>query len=40
MPTNIDFESAATIPYAALTTWAAIIRWAGLRPQELEKRSF
>ena len=38
MPTNIDFESAATIPYAALTTWAAIIRWAGLRPQDIREK--
>ncbi len=38
MPKNISFESAASIPYAALTTWAAIIRWAGLRPQDISEK--
>ena len=34
-PSNIDFLSAASLPYIALTTWSAIVRWAGLRPQDL-----
>ena len=35
-PSNIDFLSAASLPYVALTTWSAIVRWAGLRPQDLD----
>ena len=35
-PDNIDHLEAASLPYAALTTWSAIVRWAGLRPIDLE----
>ena len=35
-PINIDHLSAASLPYVALTTWSAIVRWAGLRPTDLE----
>ncbi len=40
-PKNLSFEEAASLPYVFLTTWSAIVRWAGLRPQDLsEKRVF
>ena len=40
-PTNIDHLKAASLPYAALTTWSALVRWSGLRPNDLEgKRVF
>ena len=35
-PKNIDHLSAASLPYVALTTWSAIVRWAGLRPMDLK----
>ena len=35
MPKNLSFEEAASLPYVFLTTWSAIVRWAGLRPQDL-----
>ena len=34
-PTNLTFQEAVALPYAAITTWSAIVRWAGLRPQDL-----
>ena len=40
-PSRLDHLQAASLPYVAQTTWSAIIRWAGLRPQDLEgKRVF
>ena len=35
-PSSLDHLQAASLPYVAQTTWSAIIRWAGLRPQDLE----
>ena len=35
-PDRLDHLQAASLPYVAQTTWSAIIRWAGLRPQDLE----
>ncbi|HJM15700.1 MAG TPA: zinc-binding dehydrogenase [SAR86 cluster bacterium] len=35
-PKNLSFEEAASLPYVFLTTWSAIVRWAGLRPQDLD----
>ncbi len=37
-PKNLSFSEAATIPYAALTTWSGIVRWAGLRPLDLKDK--
>ena len=38
---NLSFEESASLPYVFLTTWSAIIRWAGLRPKDLiEKKVF
>ena len=37
-PENLSFREAASLPYVALTTWAALIRWAALRPQDLEDK--
>ena len=37
-PKNLTFEEAASLPYVFLTTWSAIVRWAGLRPQDLNER--
>ncbi len=37
-PENLSFNEAASLPYVALTTWAALIRWAALRPQDLEDK--
>jgi NADPH:quinone reductase-like Zn-dependent oxidoreductase len=37
-PTNISFNEAASLPYVALTTWAALIRWASLRPQDIKNK--
>ncbi len=34
-PSRLDHLQAASLPYVAQTTWSAIIRWAGLRPQDL-----
>ncbi len=34
-PRNLTVEEAASLPYVFLTTWSAIVRWAGLRPQDL-----
>ncbi len=40
-PSNLTFEEAASLPYVFLTSWSAIIRWAGLRPKDLaEKKVF
>ena len=40
-PNNLTFEESASLPYVFLTTWSAIIRWAGLRPKDLiEKKVF
>ena len=40
-PKNLTFEESASLPYVFLTTWSAIIRWAGLRPKDLiEKKIF
>ena len=40
-PDVISHLEAASLPYVALTTWSALVRWAGLRPQDLkEKRVF
>ena len=40
-PSILTFEEAASLPYVFLTTWSAIIRWAGLRPKDLaEKKVF
>ena len=40
-PKNLSFKEAASLPYGFLTTWSAIVRWAGLRPQDLnEKKVF
>ena len=38
-PRNLNFEEAASLPYVFLTTWSAVVRWAGLRPQDLENRN-
>ena len=35
-PSQLDHLHAASLPYVAQTTWSAIIRWAGLRPQDLK----
>ena len=35
-PSRLDHLQAASLPYVAQTTWSAIIRWAGLRPKDLE----
>ena len=35
-PDRLDHLHAASLPYVAQTTWSAIIRWAGLRPQDLK----
>ena len=37
-PSNLSFKEAASLPYVALTTWAALIRWAALRPQDLKNK--
>ena len=37
-PNNISFQEAASLPYVALTTWAALIRWASLRPQDIKNK--
>ena len=37
-PSNLSFKEAASLPYVALTTWSALIRWAALRPQDLENK--
>ena len=34
-PRNINHLEAASLPYAALTTWSALVRWSGLRPNDL-----
>ena len=34
-PKNLSFVEAASIPYVGLSTWSALIRWAGLRPNDL-----
>jgi len=40
-PKSIDFNEAAAIPYVALSTWSALIRWPGLRPKDfLDKKIF
>ena len=40
-PKNINFLEASAIPYVALSTWSALIRWAGLKPSDLfNKRVF
>tara|TARA_B110000014_G_C20126032_1_gene599900 strand:- start:6030 stop:7058 length:1029 start_codon:yes stop_codon:yes gene_type:complete len=35
-PDILSFEEAASLPYAAITTWSALVRWAGLRPVDLK----
>ena len=35
-PGQLDHLEAASLPYVAQTTWSSIIRWAGLRPKDLE----
>lgn len=35
-PGQINHLEAASLPYVAQTTWSAIVRWAGLRSQDLE----
>ena len=37
-PPSISFNEAASLPYVALTTWSALIRWASLRPQDIENK--
>ncbi len=37
-PKNLTFEEAGSLPYVFLTTWSAKVRWAGLRPQDLNER--
>ena len=37
-PTNLSFQEAVALPYAAITTWSALVRWAGLRPEDLNKK--
>ena len=37
-PENISHIEAASLPYVALTTWSALVRWSGLRPQDLKNR--
>ncbi len=37
-PENINHIEAASLPYVALTTWSALVRWSGLRPQDLENK--
>ena len=37
-PKNLDHPSAASLPYVALTTWSALVRWAGLRPADLSDK--
>jgi len=34
-PRNINHLEAASLPYVALTTWSALVRWSGLRPNDL-----
>ena len=38
-PKNLSHEEAASLPYVTLTTWSAFIRWAGLRPEDLEGKN-
>jgi len=37
-PKNLSFNGAASLPYVAITTWTALIRWAGIRPQDLDEK--
>tara|TARA_B100001123_G_scaffold93199_1_gene107295 strand:- start:13388 stop:14431 length:1044 start_codon:yes stop_codon:yes gene_type:complete len=37
-PNNLSFNEAASLPYVAITTWTALIRWAGIRPQDLKEK--
>ena len=37
-PNNLSFNEAASLPYVAITTWTALIRWAGIRPQDLKDK--
>lgn len=37
-PNNISHLEAASLPYVALTTWSALVRWSGLRPQDLNQK--
>ena len=34
-PKNLTHLEAASLPYVALTTWSALVRWSGLRPNDL-----
>ena len=35
-PQNLNHLEAASLPYVALTTWSALVRWSGLRPNDLK----
>ena len=35
-PNNTNHLEAASLPYVALTTWSALVRWSGLRPNDLK----
>ena len=37
-PNNLSFNEAASLPYVAISTWTALIRWAGIRPQDLKDK--
>tara|TARA_Y100000590_G_scaffold93439_2_gene105866 strand:- start:9574 stop:10614 length:1041 start_codon:yes stop_codon:yes gene_type:complete len=37
-PKNLTFLEAASLPYVALTTWSALIRWAAIRPYDLKDK--
>lgn len=37
-PSKLTFEESASMPYVALTTWVSFIRWASLRPQDLDQK--
>tara|TARA_Y100001970_G_scaffold180262_2_gene219493 strand:- start:19577 stop:20623 length:1047 start_codon:yes stop_codon:yes gene_type:complete len=37
-PKNLNFIEAASLPYVALTTWSAIVRWGGLNPNNIKEK--
>ena len=39
-PSNLNHLEAASLRYAALTTWSALIRWAGLQPSDLKGKKY
>ncbi len=37
-PKNLSHLEAASMPYVALSVWSALIRWAGLRPKDIQHK--